>query len=120
MTAPEKTQGERKHPNDMTIGECLGELFRDKYLDSNTISGEWRANWPYRFRVRVDTLDEAAKLPEGWDARIYVNRHGVTVAKAFHYDATLERVGNTEKEARFRLRVAVERATRADAAEGGQ
>ena len=58
-----------------------------------------------------DTIDAALSLLAGWSVRLYINEHGVTIARAFRDDAVFERQGNTPTEAAFAVALACVKAS---------
>lgn len=105
------------NPDTMTVDECRDWL-RDKY---------WKKipTWKGFQYLRIGTanqqehdpipatLDEAAKLPDGWEYEIH-NRNvgGYVCVRAIpltgHWDTAISGGGETELLARFRLRVKIE------------
>lgn len=105
-----------KDPNAMTVDECRDELARSAgYKPCPNPSQQWHFHgFATRDHPIPATLDEAAKLPDGW--WYWINYCSINKRDIYHAMAARksQRVeidcnGTTELEARFRLRVAVER-----------
>lgn len=97
------------NPNTMTIEAIRDELARREGWENHPEYGWCHPDVQYedgRPHPIPATLDEAAKIGNGWMVRVYVNEHGVTIAHATKDDAVFERTGDAEMEARFRLRLA--------------
>jgi len=133
-----------KDHNEMTVDECRDELARSEGWSYAT-SGKYNAthhdgtryqmhaladDWVYhrdgdhaqRHHPIPATLDEVAKLPEGWYVKVHhVPPDASDPTEFWSCDARTATVitpvkayGTTELEARFRLRVAVTRAERGE------
>ena len=111
-----------KDHNEMTVDEARDELARNAGYKPTQNHWHHPKHGCCHFNDHPipATLDEAAKLPEGWLPKIEEIAASHWVAKAFPPDGnpySMEADGTTELEARFRLRVAV---TRAMAKEAGE
>lgn len=113
-----------KPVDEMTLEEVLQEVYAGQYPDLDAVSGEWRANGPHGFRRRIDTLDAAAELPEGWVVNMTLKVGVVSDTELCQVDAMnahgafIATSADTELLARFRLRLAVLRATKKGASDG--
>lgn len=103
-----------KDPNAMTVEECRDELARNAGYKPTQNHWHHPGHGCCHFNSHPipATLDEAAKLPEGWYFSLcqqFGGNWGASASKRPLYET---KTGTTELEARFRLRVAVERLAR--------